>query len=301
MRNSEKRYKDQYDCAHAWAHGLSHSGRASSLYFAGAVIYSYGGHFPIARIDGSRVYFTERTYSNTTAKHKSIVRSAASHLDFIYVQHVPSDHLPPKSDAYFLKRNIDHWVSEITRLMDMFRLHPKRASLLREIVATYRTLSNFIGLMGVIPSTLVEELAEKVMAEIMPALEAANKRTVERRSKMQATRGMAFTGTLKKWRKGEKDRLHRPHPFDGNLAFLRLNPDLQFVETSKNVRIPINEAGRFYRYILNFLEKGSGQPVFKIAGFWVTAIDDDYLTVGCHKIPMAEIDAIAKMMGWQKE
>ena len=50
-----------------------------SLYFIGDTIYSYGYHFPIARIiqgNNPTVLFTTRKYSVTTAKHKNDVMRA---------------------------------------------------------------------------------------------------------------------------------------------------------------------------------------------------------------------------------
>src|SRR5579871_264701 len=82
------------EIAHQWAHGASESGHGSHFYFEGAVIYSYGAHFPIARLfEHSRtgkqcVLFTSRGYSSSTARHKSYVSSACSHLDVYEVADV---------------------------------------------------------------------------------------------------------------------------------------------------------------------------------------------------------------------
>lgn len=63
---------------HAWAHQHEARATGSNFYFVGDTIYSYGPHFPIARIDVDRgiVWFTTRGYSNTTAKHTSLARQA---------------------------------------------------------------------------------------------------------------------------------------------------------------------------------------------------------------------------------
>src|SRR5262249_44911174 len=64
--------------AHLWAHQTQDSARnpGGTLYFRGATIYSYGDHFPIARLCRGAVLFTTRTYSVTTARHIKIVRQA---------------------------------------------------------------------------------------------------------------------------------------------------------------------------------------------------------------------------------
>ena len=55
----------------------AHRGSSNSMFIDGNIIYSYGYHFPIARIvNDNTVLFTNRGYSNTTAKHKSNVLNA---------------------------------------------------------------------------------------------------------------------------------------------------------------------------------------------------------------------------------
>src|SRR5262249_9116985 len=68
--------------AHLWAHQTQDSARnkCGNFYFTGDTIYSYGGHFPIARHvkhKGKRaVFLTTRTYSVTTSGHKNLVSYA---------------------------------------------------------------------------------------------------------------------------------------------------------------------------------------------------------------------------------
>lgn len=72
------------DVARVWLcqsqdYGQERSG--GSFYFRGDTIYSYGSHFPIAKLTTapngeSVILFTTRTYSNTTARHISMVRQA---------------------------------------------------------------------------------------------------------------------------------------------------------------------------------------------------------------------------------
>lgn len=56
-----------------------------NLKFYKECIYSYGYHFCIAKfLDCNTLLFTERGYSNTTAKHIALTRYATSHIDKIY-------------------------------------------------------------------------------------------------------------------------------------------------------------------------------------------------------------------------
>lgn len=74
--------------AEAFAQGKT-TGTANSIFINGDTIFSYGYHFPIARLTdrtdetGKTIaLFTCRSYSNTTAKHKNHVYSALSNAGY---------------------------------------------------------------------------------------------------------------------------------------------------------------------------------------------------------------------------
>lgn len=88
------------ELAHQWAHQTRSRGTGSSFFYEGPVIYSYGHHFPIARLvtpkkGGPFVLFTCKGYSRTTARHKNLTLSACSHLTVYFV----SDVMNQKTDA----------------------------------------------------------------------------------------------------------------------------------------------------------------------------------------------------------
>ncbi len=72
--------KNNHEVGHYWANQVQDSGRGSNLFFEGNTIYSYGYHFLIAKhIKPGIVLFNANSYSQSTAKHKSIVRGAIPH------------------------------------------------------------------------------------------------------------------------------------------------------------------------------------------------------------------------------
>lgn len=85
--------------AHLWAHKAQDSARdpSGNLYFTGPTIYSYGSHFAIAHIlsdecgpeFAGRVLWNDATYSNTTAKMKSIVWQALTRQQRETMLHMP--------------------------------------------------------------------------------------------------------------------------------------------------------------------------------------------------------------------
>lgn len=66
--------------AHEWANQSKPHGRGSSFFYAGPTIYSYGEHFPVARLHtvGKRpvCLVTCRDYSQSTSAHKNLAKRA---------------------------------------------------------------------------------------------------------------------------------------------------------------------------------------------------------------------------------
>ena len=95
-KKREKTVFDRDELTHVWAHQKATYGRAKStnMYFEGPTIYSYGSHFPMARLvlgkdkKPAAVLLTTRRFSNTTSQHQSDVRSAVSHLTRFHVTDV---------------------------------------------------------------------------------------------------------------------------------------------------------------------------------------------------------------------
>lgn len=72
-------FSSHNEVAHIWASQSQNSGRAGNIFFDAGVIYSYGLHFPVAKFMpdlGDIVLFTNRGYSSSTGKHKTIIRAA---------------------------------------------------------------------------------------------------------------------------------------------------------------------------------------------------------------------------------
>lgn len=301
MRNS-KRYRSQQECAHAWVHRLSDNGHSSNFFFEGSIIYSYGHHFPIARLHGRTVFFTENTYSSSTAHQKSIASSAASHLEFISVHHVPVEDIDPGRNRTFIKRNIDQWVSEIGSLIDLYNRNPRRKRLLREIDEIHQKLLRFIDVLNIRPTVSLKRLLENLSQDtLLNFIESEKRRVVRNRKRAQKVQIAKFNQSLQKWKKAQTSTLITANPLDNNLAYLRVDTSAKYIETTKGIRVPLAAAEALYCYIRSFLIDTMGNPSFRILDFDISAIDKNFLIVGCHKIPMSEVEGIAQQMGWKTD
>jgi hypothetical protein len=288
-----KYYSSHYNCAHAWAHGHSNDGQASNLFFEGTTIYSYGRHFPIAHISEHHVFFTLRSYSASTAKHKSRVHSAISHKRIIYVWDVPTTNYECSSDVW-LKRNIDHWLGLINEAAEEFKLFPRRKKLAEVVDKNKEQLLLFINSLQVKIDDSLRALFHDRYLENISAIKKRLDNKILTRAKEN------FKESLKQWRNHNQKYLTAPIPeiLDNNSAFLRYNKATKRIETSKGIQIPVELARRFWVYIQTQLAKKSPECNYQILQFTLDSISDKQIIVGCHTISMNEIKKIAKSLKW---
>lgn len=138
---------------HLWMHSYVSVGYArnaqDNLYFRGDTIYSYRDSFPIARhttytgVDGVErhvVLFTTRTYSNTTAKHLSLVIRAIP--DNIPVLRIPDVTRPAAEAVEYRRAEWTEALQELRKLRD----DPKtRKPTLYKAYREFTLLDEFIG------------------------------------------------------------------------------------------------------------------------------------------------------------
>lgn len=112
MRNVLRNHREVADY---WAANRQPSGRASRMFFENKIIYSYGYHFPIAKIlDGRNCLFTLAGYSNSTSKHILHTRRAADKygLKIIYCYSIGSK-----------DESLSYWEGQINDLIKQIK-HP---------------------------------------------------------------------------------------------------------------------------------------------------------------------------------
>lgn len=115
------------ELAHIWANQTKDKGKGSNMFFEGKRIYSYGHHYQIAElfeVKGEIVVFVNsRGYSNTTAKHTSVVVRACSHLkqfhipfmqEFYYYTHSSKQYFEPNKEsiADFLLQVVRNYIHD---------------------------------------------------------------------------------------------------------------------------------------------------------------------------------------------
>jgi hypothetical protein len=243
-----------------------------NLYFYDKSIYSYGSHFCIAKfIDEKTLLFTERTYSNTTAKHISVVSHATSHIDKIYCSNPNGSHV----DNFNVWLNI---AEQLTQKLSRANKPEIYISQLQQIENKAKIYANYFNI--AIPETLQSVLKVTTKAEILTYLE--NKKELIKAEKLRKEKALKkeHATNLKKWRNFEIFRLYQRDGFD----YLRKNNE-QF-ETSQGVKIPLEIGLRLYKNLANI------KPGDKFLDYTVNEITKNYMAIGCHKITFKEINNV---------
>lgn len=257
------------ELAHIYANQRQQHGRNSngSFYFEGKTIYSYGGHFPIAKIitndNGLEcMLFTYRTYSNTTAKQISILRSATRQYKKIYC-HTPSTN-HSSNFASWLQLS-EHQAAKLQKAKKP-ELYLNELSRLNNEVFEYAQFFNLA-----IPPTLLAVLSIKDKSE---NLEYMSKKAIlikEEKKQADKIQKQEFKEAINKWFNGETQRLYKRC----NIDFLRVNENR--VETTQAVQIPIEIAKRLHSKIKsNTLKVGESLLSYRVDQV------GDIIKIGCH-------------------
>jgi hypothetical protein len=249
--------KTNSDVAHAWAHQIGTSAYTSNrnMFFEGDTVYSYGRHFPIAKHVGrGTVLFTEDAYSNTTAKHKHEVLLACSHMNRIYVPEVGLSHA----------RCFEKWLDQIDYIKNYELSRARKPEIyinkIQKVVQRAQKYAEFFEIE--LPSELAN-IDYTVSEEQIAAIKERAKE--ERRRKAEQERIK-----IEKWMEGKSYG-----SLNTKYQYLRVNGDR--IETSKNVRIPLELAKRFYERIKNGMLKAGDSILY----YRVDSIGDT-IKIGCH-------------------
>ena len=243
-----------------------------NLYYNGSSIYSYGSHFCIAKfIDDKTLLFTERTYSNTTAKHISCVSYATSHINKIYCSNPTASHVD----------NFNYWLRQAEESADKLKNARKPQNYIWELENIKSKATKYANYFSIaIPETLQSVLKVTTKAEILAYMDSkAELIAAEKLAKEKAAKKEHQTN-LKKWRKFETGRLYQRDGFD----YLRKN-DTEF-QTSQGVKIPIEIGLKLYK---NLKTAKTGD---KFLEYIVGEITKTFICIGCHKITFKEINNI---------
>jgi len=269
--------------AHLWANQSRPSGKGSNFYFTGDTIYSYGPHFPIARLYKNIVLFTNRDYSVTTCKHKRLARRAADHKTIFYVNDPTRN--PSRADIKSYKERISKLAESASRARD-----PKWKLL--QLQSTIEEANLFCEEFGF--KTRFSMPDESMLATLRERCKIAAARKAKQTAKRNALLEEQDKSAIAEWLSGTSNFF----PYRVNTVMLRRNGD--WMQTSKGAFVQLPEAKRAFEFVTAKRPTGwhrNGEP-FKVGDFQLESVNDFGVVAGCHRIAWDEIERFAKTQGW---
>lgn len=267
----KKVFSDQSQVAHLWANKVqdeaTNSGR--SFFFRRSTIYSYGSHFPIAKhvqdeAGNEYILFTERGYSNTTAKHISITYMACRNKEIVYCY-------SPEASS---KENFEYWEKMVNGEIDKLAKARKPELYLNNIENIANKVKRYAEFTGhAIPEILIEAMKIVDKDQYIGYQETRIELAKKARKQAEIELKKRYQEDLQKWLNFETNRLYSNNSTD----FLRYNSENDRVETTQAVQIPNEIAKRLWLSIReNTLKVGD-----KILHYNINQADK-VIKIGCH-------------------
>jgi len=272
------RLSNHDEVAHVWAQQSQHEGKAGNIFFRDKTLYSYGEHFWLGHfVTPEIVFLNSDSYSVSTSKHQSITCRAVSHKDTFTVPS-QNDH---NANLRYLMGKYRDTISQWSRAKKYKEIHGERIASQCETLRQYRL-------------TFKCELSNEVIVELDALLRESREALVAQESDKQKVYRAAerkrrqeeeaqLQQDLKAWKAGEK------RSYSGTTLALRVNHESREVETTKHATVPAYQA----HLLLLAIRAGLNVEGRKIGYFQINKLTDKALIVGCHTIPLSEINRIA--------
>ena len=287
----KKVFSSHSEVAHIWASQSQNEGRAGNIFFDNGVIYSYGLHFPVARFApeyGNIVLFTDRGYSSSTGKHKSLIRAAIpSGYQIIYCD-------DPTRGA---DHNLYEWMCEVNRLRRDFAAKTHRISrgnIAVEIFKECESAIVYCMALKIAAPAWSEETNDEMTARDY-VYELAKARDVKKEAKQKERERLAAIDAgdrLQMWQDGQNV------PQNGFIycdTALRLKGDQ--IQTSRGANIPVADALKLWPLLLRVKSSGktleAGLHQINLGPYRFNSFDGATLIVGCHSIAWDQLQKMA--------
>jgi hypothetical protein len=257
------------DLVHTYAQQTQNEGRNpnGSLYFYGRTLYSYGSHFAICNFvtneqSETKLLFTLRTYSNTTAKQIGLTRNATNQYQKIYCHYPTGTH----------SENFNALLREAEQTAQKLQKAKKPEIYLNELGRVANLATQYAHFFGIeIPETLQKVVSIKDKAENIAYLADKNALLLIEKKREAKEAKIKFKENFKKWLSFETPYLYGRLNFD----FLRLNSER--IDTTQGVQIPTELGKRLYEKIkTDNLKVGD-----KVLNFEVNEVGEK-IKIGCH-------------------
>lgn len=325
--------KSNSQVAHEWNAQHKSEGKGGNLFYRGNTVYSYGTHFPIARIvqlpvpgvkGGVRGYmFTTRNYSVSTQRHKSHVWRAMNHsCPVVYCQNPAAD-----SESEHLANHKAMIESALASMAAAQKARGRKAEHIASARSSITAANEYRAMFLAkcrkckhFDPAKVEDLARE-HAEAIKREEIAYKRKQAKATKLA---NAAFLQQLPEWLAGKRDSFDyecrgadcpeskrvyfrlKMDNHNGSPETEEENQSRVLVESSLGAEFPLSHAIKAYRFIKLCRERGeaferNGKQI-RLGHFRVDRIDPQgNVVAGCHTVEWEQIESFARSIGAANE
>lgn len=274
--------KSTSEVVHTFAQRTQNEARAGNIFFEKRdFIYSFGYHYLLAQfITDKDIIINDSGYSVSTGKHIAAVRYATRQYNQFFVTKIDATKVFNKMQEVLKKlgkaRKPENYLYEIENLYTSFTSFQNyiRKNKIRTSFLCAKNSKEYKGIVKIYKNTRPENLdtfTEKLKAK-------AKKEKAKEAKRVKSLLSDFYSYKRNSIRIGNED-------------FIRISQDGESIETSQEVKVPVNDAKLLYTMI----QKGEDIKGHKIANYVVTSLNS-VLTIGCHRINIKSMHKTGKML-----
>lgn len=293
-------FSSNQEVCHIWAQQKQSEGRASSIFFEGDTIFSYGYHYPMAKIHTVKgkkfALIYARKSSITSTQHTYAVRDALNGL----MPYFDSLNLQEPKEAI---KHLDGVAKETLKTaLKRIKVTDKKSiryefALIDDAFKHANQLRKILGRASISPKK--KEL-EAVQAHLEKRLaryhELNTPEMLAKRHQAALRKKQKEEAEYLKERDRQIELFRSGQPFETprglNYALLRIEGDE--VVTSSRARVPLDQARSLYKALMEGKQPaGRGIGHYEVTGFAVDANNRvDTVYIGCHRILLSEAERV---------
>lgn len=301
----KKVFQTSSEVIHLFAQRTQKEGRCSNVYFNDINhIYSYVSHYLLGEFKEIKkemcIIINDSGYSVTTSKHISeITFGTRQYKQIFYSKNRPKNVLSELKDLAYKLQNArkpekytvpanelyNNFIKDLDYTKNAFIEDKESIKEVKKIIAIFNTKDI---------KKYFEDQAQRILKDQDKHLKEV--RTIGKKAFSFWLE--SFESHLDQWPENiervkmltdKQTKLGAEYKTGLNEDFIRLSKDLQNVETTQNVKIPVKDAVKLYKAILGKQDiKG-----YNINGYTVISINGT-LKIGCHNINMDSVNKIGQ-------
>lgn len=277
--------------------GKNSSNTNRNIYYIDDIIYRYGSHFPMAKLDYDKnvVFFTTRGYSVSTSKHLNYLRQAIPSQYIVIFTDNPTFHLRDIFDD--IQKEV---IFRVQTYIQLKRKNTYKAEGIHtEAVNSVDNLKKFCKAYKY--KSKLPYGAKKAIADLLnsdrPDTSVADEKQRYRNETMEENKRVAnekreaqYIADVDEWRKHGLNSINTPY---GVTQAIRLSINNKHIETSGSMRIGLKNAIALYKALkAEKLEVGYlVDELYRLNG-----IEGDIVTIGCHRLSLRDMERLYKTL-----